>query len=221
MKILSRRKILMVLMVTLLWVLGVVQTDAQSDYEFYFFGQNLKSFRGCNLYKAALGAVASVITHELGHALYLELSGKTWEFETSSPFGLAVSTKDSLNNTEYQNFGRAGFALQTLIGLGLSTFEKTKHSDFTKGWVAMNAAQIFSYPVRHDETDNDFELIDKGGGNGNLEFAIVSFLSFDNLSRQEPDLLISLTRSKVASNNELPYNVNGSFVDTRDFLLSD
>jgi len=205
----------------LFWFLCAGQANAQSDYEFYFFGQNLESFRGCNLYKAALGAVASVITHELGHALYLELSGKTWEFQAAFPSGLAVSTHDSLNNTEYQNFGRSGFALQTLIGLGLSTFEKTRHLDFTKGWVAMNAAQVFSYPTRRNQTDNDFENIDKGGGNGNLEFAIVSFLCVKNLKALEPRFLILPAGSNVIPDAEPSFNMDDSVGSYKDILSLD
>ncbi len=53
--------------------------------------------------------------------------------------------------------------------------------DFTKGWVGMNALQITSYRFRPHDIDDDFAMIDKGGGNSDLDFAIFSLLSFNNL----------------------------------------
>ena len=110
-----------------------VDANAQSDYEFYFFGINLKSFQESNWLEVTAGAVASVLVHELGHALYLQSQGKDWDLQSSSSSGLAIHTSDTLSENQYRNFGRAGFPLQTFIGAVLTTFDKTRHSDFTKG----------------------------------------------------------------------------------------
>jgi hypothetical protein len=194
--------------------------SAQSGFEFYFFGQNLKTFQNCNLVEVMVGAVASVAAHELGHALYLELSGKTWDIEASVPSGVAVRSSDSFTDRDYRDFGRAGFALQTCIGMMLTSFEKTRSSDFTKGWVAMNAVEASSYKIRSRDLGDDFASIDRGGGNGDVEFAVVSLLSLNNLRRLEPDLIPSLTKPGVVSNAGFLHNSSDSAAVNRDIFFS-
>ena len=133
--------------------------------------------------KLAIGAVASVLTHELGHALYLESQGKDWDFNASFSSGFAISTPDFLSNKQYRGFGRAGFLLQSSIGTLLTAFEGTRNSDFTKGWAAMNAFQTSSYPWRKHDFGDDFEMIDRGHGTGDTEFVLFSFVSTYNFSR--------------------------------------
>jgi len=162
-----------------------VNTNAQSDYEFYFFGVNLKSFQESNWLKVTAGAVASVLIHELGHALYLQSQGKDWNLQSSSSSGLAIRTSDSLSENQYRNFGRAGFTLQTFIGAVLTTFENTRYSDFTKGWVGMNAFQVCSYNGRSHNIGNDFEMIERGGGNSNFELGAFYLVSSYNLLKMD------------------------------------
>ena len=162
-----------------------VNANAQSDYEFYFFGINLKSFQGSNWIKLTAGAVVSVLVHELGHALYLQSQGKDWDLQSSSSSGLAIHTSDTLSENQYRNFGRAGFALQTFVGAVLTTFDKTRHSDFTKGWVGMNAFQVCSYNGRNHDIGNDFEMIERGGGNGDLELGAFYLISSYNLLKMD------------------------------------
>ncbi len=157
-----------------------VSANAQSDYEFYFFGINLKTFQESNWIKVTAGAVASVLVNELGHALYLQSQGKGWDLQSSSS-GLAIHTSDSLSKNQYRNFGRAGFALQTFIGAVLTTFEKTRYSDFTKGWVGMNAFEVCSYSGRNHDIGSDFEMIEKGGGNDDFELGAFYLISSYNL----------------------------------------
>ena len=162
-----------------------VLAKAQSDYEFYFFGINLKSFQESHWLKVTAGAVASVLVHELGHALYLQSQGKNWDLQSSSSSGLAIHTSDSLTENQYRNFGRAGFALQTFIGTMLTSFENTKYSDFTKGWVGMNAFQVCSYKGRNHDLGGDFEMIDNGGGNGDFELGVFYLMSSYNLLKMD------------------------------------
>jgi len=162
-----------------------VNANAQSDYEFYFFGINLKSFQGSNWLKVTAGAVASVLVHELGHALYLQSQGKDWDLQSSSSSGLAIHTSDFLSENQYRNFGRAGFALQTFIGAVLTTFEKTRYSDFTKGWVGINAFQVSSYNGRNHDIGNDFEMIERGGGNGDFELGVFYLIGSYNLLKMD------------------------------------
>jgi len=172
--------IIVLLTLALIFIIPVT-AGAQSDYEFYFFGIKLKSFQESNWLKLAAGAVASVVVHELGHALYLQSQGKDWDLKASSSSGLGIHTSDPLSKSQYCNFGRAGFALQTGIGAILTSFEKTRNSDFTKGWVSMNAVQVYSYQGRNHDTGNDFEMIDRGGGNGDLELGLFCSISSYNL----------------------------------------
>ncbi|MEJ2278761.1 MAG: hypothetical protein P8Y70_13595, partial [Candidatus Lokiarchaeota archaeon] len=116
------------------FILYTAPAIAQAGFEFYFFGLNMKSFQNSNWLKVAAGAVASICIHELGHAVYLESIGKSYNFETSLPSGYSVQTDEDLTDTQWRNFGRAGFALQTLVGTGLTLFDKTRQSDFIKGW---------------------------------------------------------------------------------------
>ena len=162
-----------------------VNANAQSDYEFYFFGINLKTFQESNWVKVTAGAVASVLVHELGHALYLQSQGKDWDLQSSSSSGLAIHTSDSLSKNQYRNFGRAGFALQTFIGAVLTTFEKTRYSDFTKGWVGMNAFEVCSYSGRNHDIGHDFEMIERGGGNEDFELRVFYLISSYNLLKMD------------------------------------
>jgi hypothetical protein len=168
-------------MVLFALVLNSSVCSAQSSYEFYAFGINLKTFKDCNWMAVAAGAVSSILVHEMGHAVYLESQGKDWRF-TTSPSGFAVRTSDHLSDSQYHNFGRAGFALQTGIGALLTFFESTRHSDFTKGWVSINAAGIYTYNMRSHDDSNDFDLIEKGHGDWMLEFGMLAFASRNNMA---------------------------------------
>lgn len=174
------KKNVFVLMAVIMILFIPVHVTAQSDFEFYFFGINLKSFQESNWLKVTAGALASVLVHELGHALYLQSQGKDWEFKTGSS-GLAIHTSDPLSDSQCRNFGRAGFALQTFIGTALTVFESTRYSDFTKGWVGMNAFQVCSYKGRDHDMGDDFAMIDTGGGNGDLELGVFYLASSYNL----------------------------------------
>ncbi|MDY6881873.1 MAG: hypothetical protein SV686_16695 [Thermodesulfobacteriota bacterium] len=221
MRALCRRKMALFLAMILLSIAGYEKAHAESNFEYYFFGQNLKAFKNCNWYEVAIGAASSVLVHELGHILYLELSGNSWDMEASFPSGLAVHTNDALEESETANFGRAGFALQTLIGAGLVFFEKTRYLDFTKGWVAMNAVQVASYKSRTHDIGDDFDLIDSGGSNGDVEFGVFCFISLHNLMKMESDPLTFLTRADFKSNNRPYYDIAGPPVDTKESLLVD
>lgn len=156
-----------------------IQANAQ-DWEFYFFGVNMKSFQKSNWVEVATGVIASILVHELGHALYLQSQGKDWNFKVSSSC-FSIHTSDSLSKSQSRNFGRAGFVLQMGIGSILTTFEKAKYSDFTKGWVGINALQICSYKIRHHNDLNDFNMINEGNGNANLELGIFYLIGSYNL----------------------------------------
>ena len=192
-------KIVIICCVLFIAVTAPAFAGSGSGFDFYFFGQNINAFQNSNWMQVAAGAVASVCVHELGHALYLQSIGKSWDLRSSLSSGFAVHTDDNMGRNQLSNFGRAGFALQTLIGTGLSMFEATRYSDFTKGWVAINAVEVLSYKGRRHEIGDDFELIERGGGNSDLELAAFSFLSFNNMMRLENGLLPFMTKTPAAT----------------------
>jgi len=153
---------------------------AQSDWEFYFFGVNLKTFKESNWLMVTAGAVTSMLAHELGHVLYLESQGKDWNLLPSSS-GLAITTDNYLTDKQYRNLGRSGFALQTGIGAILTSLDSTKHLDFTKGWVSMNVVQLYTYEHRKHDNGDDFALIEKGNGDKRLNLGALAFITQNNL----------------------------------------
>ena len=192
-------KIVIICCVACIAVAAPAFAGSGAGFDFYFFGQNMKVFQNSNWMQVAAGAVASVCVHELGHALYLESIGKSWDLRASLTSGFSVNTNEDLGRNHLSNFGRAGFALQTLIGTGLSMFEATRYSDFTKGWVAINAVEILSYNGRRHEDGGDFDLIERGGGNSDLEFTAFSLISVNNMMRLENGLLPFMTRTSAAA----------------------
>lgn len=174
------KKTLAALLIAVAILVQPCVSAAQSDYEFYFFGVNLKAFKNSNWLMLTAGAVSSLLAHELGHALYLESQGKDWDL-TASSSGFAVRTNNHLSDSQYQNFGRAGFAFQAGIGAVLTSFKRTRNSDFTKGWVSMNAAQIWTYDRRKNDRNDDFALIEKGNGDKRLDFGVLALVSQNNL----------------------------------------
>ena len=174
-----KKILLMVIFAGIFFNSGVV--EAKSNFEFYFFGINLKSYQECNWVKVTAGAAASLVAHEFAHALYLQSQGKEWGLDPSLSSGIAIYTGDSLSDNESRNLGRAGFIFQTGIGVILTSFERTRSSDFTKGWVGMKSVQVLSYKGRNHSRDNDFAMIDRGDGNGNFELGLFSLVSSFNL----------------------------------------
>lgn len=176
---------------------------AETDFEYYLFGVKLGSFQESNWLEITAGMTASILSHELGHVFYLELAGKSWDARASFPSELAIHTDDPLTDGEAVNFGRAGFVLQTAIGTVLSSWEATRRSDFVKGWVAMNAVQAYAYKSRPRKIGDDFALIDRGGGNDDLEFAAFNFIALSNVMRLESGSVRPLTHPDMTFRTEL------------------
>lgn len=192
------RKYFSFLLVLAVFLMSPKVVWANSGFEIYLFGVNLRSFEGSNWMKVTAGVLASVLVHEVGHALYLESQGKDWSLEVSSS-GLGISTPDDLSDEECRHFGRAGFLLQTGIGAILAAFDKTRESDFTRGWVSVNAIQVWSYGSREHTAGDDFAVIDKGHGNGDSELFTYSFISLFNFYRVSyPAYKVFLAREKLS-----------------------
>jgi hypothetical protein len=164
------------------WGISVSQdARAASDYEFYFFGINVGELRDADPVMLAAGAIASIAVHELGHALYLQSQGKRWSLEGGPTSGIAIQTSDALSGDQMKAFGRAGFLLQTAVGTVLTSLGATRHSDFTKGFVALNAFQIWSYDARGRSAGDDFDMIQRGQGNSDIDRSLFSAISLYNM----------------------------------------
>lgn len=103
----------------------------------------------------ALGMFAGFVAHETGHAV----------------------TKDGSKAT-----GHAGFLSQTVLATVLTSFEATRYSYFTRGVVALNAGEIWSYPLRRGTSQGDIGLM---GENGTKYWAGYSAVALHNVLREK------------------------------------
>jgi hypothetical protein len=176
-----KRKMIPTLILAVAISIQPCMSASASDFDFYFFGINLKTFKNSNWLMVTAGAITSMVVHELGHILYLDSQGKDWTFFQSSS-GFVVHTDNYLTDRQYRNFGWSGFAFQAGIGTLLTSFESTKHSDFTKGLVSMNAVELWTYDHRNHDGGDDFALIERGNGDKNVNFGTLAVISHKNLA---------------------------------------
>ena len=207
------RKTLAVAILVALILSYPVVVSAKGRFEYYIFGVNIRTFENSNWLKVAAGAAASILTHELGHVIYLQLADKEWELKGSSS-GLAIVTPDYLSNDESRSFGMAGFALQTAVGTLLTSFDKTRSSDYTKGWVGVNTVQLFSYTSRPHVDGSDFQMIERAGGDSEQihnVFTMISAYNFRRLDSGFPGHIVSNVNSMRD-----PRLHNNYYLDTLD-----
>ena len=163
--------------VLVILILFVHSRASAGDYKFYFFGVDLDYLKERNFASVALGAVTSVAVHIAGHHAYAQINDIAVHQRGSKEY-ISGDTSES----DKRGFALAGFAGQHLIGLLLTSFEATRHSDFTRGYVAVAALETLSYPLRH-RNDGDFNTSERNGGNKNLEYGIFSLISLHNVFR--------------------------------------
>jgi len=151
---------------------------SESDYQFYFFGINAKFIKSANWRQIAVGAVASFATHWGAHYAYGQLSGM------DVSYGVFNETMHNATPDQKANFARSGFIAQAVVGLVLTSFEKSRNWDFTRGYVAMSAVEVWTYPIRNRDGGGDLGCIDEAGGNGNAEWAAYSLIAAHSLFRE-------------------------------------
>ena len=157
--------------------------------KFYFFGVDADIFKEAQAKDWAhvtVGAVSSIAAHVGGHWVAGEIFDIDYEFKdfyTKEEVSYDCWNGDC-SNSDLRWFARGGFVLQNGIGLVLTSFEATRYSYFTKGYVATSAIDTWSYPVRHYGSDyNDMKMLDAHGGNGDLEYGIYSAIALHNMLR--------------------------------------
>ena len=187
--------------------------SAKGRFEYYIFGVNVRTFENSNWLKVAAGAAASIVIHELGHVMYLELAGKEWEFKGSYS-GLAIVTQDHLSVDESRGFGMAGFALQSAVGTLLTSFEKTRTSDYTKGWVGASTVQLFSYTIRPHVDGDDLQMIERAGGDAAQIHSVFSMINGYNFKRLQSDFPKYPLSNPNSNQNTRFYN--NYYLDTFD-----
>lgn len=148
-----------------------------SDYKFYFFGIDGQWIKQSNYKLMAGGLASSLLTHVTGHYLSAELLGMHIH-----QHGLSEDVQGHESDSNMRWFMRSGFLAQAIIGTALTSFESTRYSSFTRGYITGSAIELFSYPVRYQE-EGDFHGIDEHGGNSSVEFGLYSLVSIHNLMR--------------------------------------
>ena len=153
--------------------------------KFYFFGVDadlFKEAKGKDWVKAGAGIVASAGTHVLGHYVAGEVFDVEFEFRDFYTKE-HITNYDECSNNDLQWFARGGFVLQHAVGTALTSFEATRYSYFTKGYVATSALQTWLYPVVNQGHYNDFRLMDEAEGIPEVEYGIYSAIGLHNLLR--------------------------------------
>jgi hypothetical protein len=158
--------------------------------KFYFFGVDADIFKEANAKdwaKVGAGAVTSIAAHVGGHWVAGEIFDVDYEFKdlyTKEEIDYKCWEGETCSNSDLRWFARGGFVLQNGIGLALTSFETTRYSYFTKGYVATSAIDTWSYPLRHYGSDyNDLKMLDHANGNGDLEYGIYSAIALHNVLR--------------------------------------
>lgn len=152
--------------------------------KFYFCGVDtdiVKDAEGKDWLAVGAGVVTSVATHTAGHWLAGEIFDVDFDFKNNYTKE-EVTSYDSDGDLRW--FARGGFVLQHALGTALTSFETTRYSYFTKGYVASAAIGTWTYPLYHAGSDyHDFKLLDEADGNGDLEYGIYSAIALHNVLR--------------------------------------
>ena len=152
--------------------------------KFYFFGVDADIFKEAQAkdwVHVTAGVVSSVAVHTAGHWVAGEIFDVDFKFRD-------CYTKEQVTHYESDSdlrwFARGGFVLQHAVGTALTSFEATRYSWFTKGYVASAAVGTWTYPLYHHGSDyHDFKLIDDADGHGDAEYGIYSTIALHNVLR--------------------------------------
>ena len=154
----------------------LIVLSAQTAYalDFKICGVNLeKRMTWESVGKIALGMAGSILVHEAGHLITMEITGADYHWET-----LFSSTCSGVSPAEGRWIARSGFLAQH--GVNLALLKWKPKADFTLGYTVTTSVITLTYPLRHDG-DGDFDMIDRCGGSGDAEWALFSGLAIRNL----------------------------------------
>lgn len=166
----------------LLCILFILFLAPNAAANFYFLGLESSWIKKADLSEVVIGAASSVFTHFLGHMgyAYLEELDVTISYE----WGTQEVLHRPFTNSQARNFARAGFVVQHAATIFLTSLEKTKDTDFAKGFKIATTLETLAYPICF-KGQGDFHMIDCWGGNGDRDWEIFSSLVIYDLFRIE------------------------------------
>jgi hypothetical protein len=183
------QKRMMVLVV--LFVLGFMCGKASAGaWEFRFFGVNTADFKGRDWKPVVLGAVSSLVVHELGHIAAAELTGMDARFDWNQRIVIMDQYWDKSSDSKALAHA-GGFLGQLLVGGLLTAAPATRHSDFAVGFNGFTAANSLMYAVTggRDESSSDVANLNKVGYSGEGSALISSFIGgvllYHNLDKED------------------------------------
>ena len=153
-------------------------TPVHAGWDFYFFGVNTKTFKEADWKMVALGAATSIAVHTAGHYAYAKLNGMSIRQDGFCE-KISFSNYSAKQNRE---IAQAGFVAQHLVGVILTTIPATRHTDFTRGYVAMAWIETATYPIWWQK-DGDLNWSHHFGGNRDWEFAAYMAVATHNVLR--------------------------------------
>lgn len=153
------------------------------NWQFNIMGITPEDFAERNIVKVIIGVIASAGTHELSHYIYGNIYGK------ASMKDLNYITFEDYYNQPYhiqQNFHRAGFVGQLLVGSVLTAIPKTRHADFTLGFNTFTTTNTGIYAATggiYSAKNSDILQLDNGRTEGTVYTVLGGFLSYINLNK--------------------------------------
>lgn len=159
-----------VLILICLLVVGCANT------KFIILGVDVKEVTTSNAGQIIGGAIVSNIVHVGGH--YLAAGIFDVEIHPRGPGREVIVPRDS-SNSDLKWVHRGGFALQFAINTALISFETTRKSPFTKGFVASTCLGLVTYPFSHPDK-GDFHSINRHGGDASDDYNIFGAIAAYN-----------------------------------------
>lgn len=135
----------------------------------------INNFKKIEWDKFIIGAISSIVIHELGHIITMEIVGADYEFINPVSFKFS---DNGISNEEAQWIARSGMLVQNVTGIILTSINNK--SSFTKGYNFSSFISTITYPVRN-QNNGDLKTLKKYGANSGLEYSIFSAIAFINL----------------------------------------
>lgn len=176
------------LMIILL-ILFCATNSYSASWNIYINGVNLKWLKDAKPTDYLLigaGMISQWAVHETGHIAYLEMNDIDYNFDCSFSHLSYIEgniTAHSESRKQMRRFAKAGYIVDTAVGLLLNTFDSTRKTYFTKGYNMSHSVGLIRYRFRMKE--GDFQLMKDKGSNEETFYCSISAISAYNLLRQE------------------------------------
>ncbi len=175
------------IILSIVFLIGLTGAMPAQAMDFYVFGVNLKWFKNTepkDYGKMVLGGLACAVIHEGNHILYCKAKGMDYDFNLKMNRLDAEILTSGASRKELKQMAMAGYIGDSLAGLLLTSFNKTRNSYFTKGYTLTHSIGLATYNLRAEDI-SDFETIRENSGNEDTFFYGIAAISAHNLLRQE------------------------------------